>query len=388
MSFSHYAPITVDNTKVEGTNNFTDFTGLISGTYDGTGGEPDLRVTGSGGNVTSSSGYDIYFYSDEALTTKLDHQIISYTSTIGEYKARVRIPTLDYNDDTVIYMAYGDSGIVSDPSVTTTWNSAWKRFWPMYESSGTTLVDATGNANLTKLAAGEPAASALGQIHRSQLFDSDDDYAESTNLTGLDLSTGAISYWAYIVDNNENNQLSFSLDNTDNATQSNVYVNHIYRDDTPKDCIQIVNRVDGTTNWVLESTHNGLDSLNNSWVYIVIIQDGTKPTMYFNGSSAGNVDLTTTDTTTWFTDVINATSAADTVAVGSWINNGGHSIGYNDKLSDVSISSYTDANLFKTIYNNESSPSTFYTMGSETEVSAGGSNLKINIAGYTGVRVF
>lgn len=53
MAYSYYASITIDETKVDETDaaNLTNFPVLISGTYDGTGGEPDLRTVANGGNV-------------------------------------------------------------------------------------------------------------------------------------------------------------------------------------------------------------------------------------------------------------------------------------------------------------------------------------------------
>lgn len=42
MAYGFKATITIDDTKVSGTGDLTDFPVLISGTYDGTGSEPDL----------------------------------------------------------------------------------------------------------------------------------------------------------------------------------------------------------------------------------------------------------------------------------------------------------------------------------------------------------
>jgi len=70
-SFNHSRPITIDHTKVANTNQ-TNFPILISGTY------PYLKTTTNGGNVQHVNGFDIGFYSDSALTTKLAHETESY----------------------------------------------------------------------------------------------------------------------------------------------------------------------------------------------------------------------------------------------------------------------------------------------------------------------
>jgi len=97
VAFSHYRTITVDHTLC-GASNSTDFPVLVSGTY------TYLKTTGNGGEVTNANGYDIGFYSDSGLTTKLDWEVEKYVSTTGEIVAWVRIPTLSHTSDTVIYI--------------------------------------------------------------------------------------------------------------------------------------------------------------------------------------------------------------------------------------------------------------------------------------------
>ena len=82
MSFSYKASITIDHTKVPNTDQ-SGFPVLVSGTYDGTGSEPDLRSAGNGGNVQNANGYDIYFYSDSALTTRLPAERVVYNASSG-----------------------------------------------------------------------------------------------------------------------------------------------------------------------------------------------------------------------------------------------------------------------------------------------------------------
>jgi len=116
-------PITIDHTKC-GTANSTDFPLLFAGTYDGTGGEPDLRTTANGGGVLDANGYDICFYSDAACTTMLDFERVSWSGTTGACEFYIRIPTLSFETDTVIYLAYGNSVISTDQQdADGTWNS-------------------------------------------------------------------------------------------------------------------------------------------------------------------------------------------------------------------------------------------------------------------------
>ncbi|GAJ04776.1 unnamed protein product, partial [marine sediment metagenome] len=82
-------------------------------------------------------GYDIVFRASDE-TTQLDHEIEDYDGTAGTVVAWVRIPTLSYNTDTVIYMYYGNNCISSSQeNITGVWNSNFVGVWHLSESSGT-----------------------------------------------------------------------------------------------------------------------------------------------------------------------------------------------------------------------------------------------------------
>ncbi len=81
--------ISIDNTKVSGTSDLTDFPMLVSFT------DADLRTVANGGSVTSSNGYDIAFTESDGVTV-MDLEIEKYVATTGEYIAWIRIPTLSY----------------------------------------------------------------------------------------------------------------------------------------------------------------------------------------------------------------------------------------------------------------------------------------------------
>ncbi|MCK4791868.1 MAG: DUF2341 domain-containing protein, partial [Desulfobacteraceae bacterium] len=129
--YSYKRQITIDNTKVSGSADFTDFPALISlsGNW--------LKTTTAdptNGRIENASGYDIIFKASDG-TTQLDHEIEEYDGTNGSLIAWVRIPTLDYNDDTVIYMYYGNPCIDSSTeNVTGVWNSNYVGVWHLKEN--------------------------------------------------------------------------------------------------------------------------------------------------------------------------------------------------------------------------------------------------------------
>jgi hypothetical protein len=91
-TYRYRKPITIDYTKVGAAcgANLTNFPVLINISSD-----TDLRTTGNGGDVQSSSGYDILF--TDGTGTVLDHEVEKYTASTGELVAWVRVPTQQHH---------------------------------------------------------------------------------------------------------------------------------------------------------------------------------------------------------------------------------------------------------------------------------------------------
>ncbi len=140
MAYSYYKTVTIDHTKVQ-TSNQTDFPVLFNSI------DVDLKVTGSGGHVTDSNGYDIIFSSSTDSADKLDHEILKYIPTTGEFIAYFRQPTIHTGSDDIIYLLYGDNTIsTSQENKNGVWKTAYKAVLHLNEASGT-LHDSTSNAN-------------------------------------------------------------------------------------------------------------------------------------------------------------------------------------------------------------------------------------------------
>src|SRR5674476_1687799 len=148
-SFGYKASITIDHTLVPNTDQ-TDFPILVSGTYTGAGGIPDLRTVGNGGKVQNANGYDIYFYSDSALTTRIPAERELYNASTGQIVFWVK-STVTTATNKVIYIGYGDSGISTDPNTdgtygkTNVWDANYKGVWHLPNGTTLTADDSTGN---------------------------------------------------------------------------------------------------------------------------------------------------------------------------------------------------------------------------------------------------
>lgn len=165
-SFVHCRAITVDHTKVP--SNQSNFPVLVSGTYS------YLATVGNGGFATNSNGYDIGFYSDSGITTKLDWETELWTASNGLVVYWVRIPTVSSSVDTVFYMAYGNASITTDQSNKTgVWDTNFKGIWHL--PNGTTLgaTDSTSSANNGTITG---ATAGTGQIDGAGAFSGSGQY--------------------------------------------------------------------------------------------------------------------------------------------------------------------------------------------------------------------
>ena len=144
MAYAHKQRITIDHTKC-GSANSTDFIFCFSGTY------AWLKTSANGGDLLNASGYDVNVYADEALTTPLKWERSVHVLTTGVVIFWIKIPTLTYATDTVIYIAYGDSSVTTDQSDKTgTWPSSYKGVWHLQESRSTGSGKPTNDFSIVK----------------------------------------------------------------------------------------------------------------------------------------------------------------------------------------------------------------------------------------------
>src|SRR3989344_5710035 len=196
--YTFRSTLTVDNTKVAGTANLTSFPMLFTGTFDGTGGEPDLRTTANGGNVTDAQGDDIIFTSDAAGSTVLDFERETYTATTGAVNFWVEVPTLDFDDDTLIYMFYGNSSVTtSQEDITGTWDANYAGVWHLNEGDSTAAgfyEDSTSNNNdITLTDSDGDVTTVAGKVSDALNFIKEKgDYLSPGDPASLDI-TGALT---------------------------------------------------------------------------------------------------------------------------------------------------------------------------------------------------
>lgn len=156
-----------------------------------------LANIANGGRVFDLNGYDILFFSDAGCTSPLFFEL-EYYNVSGILIAWVNVPKVYTGVDTVFYMKFGIPSVSTSRNSTSTWDSNYKRV--LHLPNGTTLsaLDSTSNADNGTITT--PTA-AVGQIDGGALFNSTTDYI---SFTGTPLTTGqpfSLSWWEKVTAN-------------------------------------------------------------------------------------------------------------------------------------------------------------------------------------------
>ncbi len=347
--------ITIDNTKVSGSSNLTNFPVLINTI------NSDWRDTTNGGYVEQADGGDFVFTSSNG-TTKLDHEIESYSSSTGQLVAWVEVPSLDYDDDTEIYVYYdNDAGGLDESNASGVWDANYELVHHLQETDldggADEIIDSTSNNN-HGTASGNPT-SVSGKIGKGVLFveGSGNDYIDFDNINDLNLSS-ELTFETWVKFTNPNND-------DDLWTKGGHSTNEpvlIWRDANVgsgdqsgnSDCLSAFIDDGPDTRWISSDT----DSLNDTdWHHIAVTftsntANGLK--IYIDGSlqqSGSTVD-------------VGGLEPGDTNPLVIGAANGGGGQPLAGIMDEMRVStSERSSDWILTQYNNQNSPSTFYTVG-------------------------
>ena len=312
-----------------------------------------MKTTANGGNIYNSNGYDIIFRASDGIT-QLDHEIENYDGSAsgGTLVAWVRIPTLSYTANTVIYMYYGNAGI-SSPTANRTgvWNSNYMGVWHLAETSGDAQDSTSYNTSGT--VSGTITRGASGKI--SSGFDC---YTNAEVNWGdpadghLDFGTGSFTVSAWL--------------NIDAMVSAGAWPQPIWKGNSGTYWTGYTLEYDDANNtyyFLIDDatsqsgyTSPGATFLDDTWYYIVGVVDRTNNRLriYKNGVEVGTG-----------TSIVGVGSVSNTSNLAIGADSGGW--GWFDGLIDeVRVSSVArDACWIGTEYNNQSNPGTFITLGSE-----------------------
>jgi hypothetical protein len=342
--YTNMRTIMINSSQVPNTNqtNFPVLISLPANTY------ADLKTTANGGVVTNANGYDIIFTSDAAGTIPLAYERESYSGSTGAMIDWVNVPTVSHSANTAIYLFYGNSAVTTDQSNPSgTWDSNYAGVYHL--PNGTTLSanDSTSNGNSGTI---NGATATTGQIDGGASFNGSSQYI---SVPGQGIATGqftisgwvnatGLATWGTIIKNwgaSLNGAYHFGLDNA--SGKVSIYV-------TESNGTQIGPVIDANT----VST--------GTWYYFVATADGSNVNLYRNGSSVGTPLAYNGTLLNYSYTNIGAKPGNNTNAPLA-----GASPGYWDgALDELRVSNVArSADWIQTEYNNQSSPSTFYSVG-------------------------
>jgi len=334
--------ITIDHTRVSSGSDLRNFPVLISLPGNS---NSDLRTAANGGYVRNSNGYDIIF-TDSTETVKLDHEIENYNASTGEIEMWVRVPMLSATTDTVIYMYFGNSGISSSQeNKTGVWDSNYKGVWHMADNAAnTTVKESTSNNNTGTAQANTNTKTAAGEIDSALSFNGSSDYITVPNSSSLNISGFQITISAWV---NTTSLTDRQVIAAQSAAGNNTWMLEL----NPPDC------GNGKINLYLNTSNSSENHCSTmalatgTWYYVTAVYTGSNVLLYINGASQDSYPKTGAIMTN-----------ALPVILGDWISLNRK---WSGMLEEVRVSNIARSNgWITTEYNNQSSPSTFYTVSS------------------------
>jgi hypothetical protein len=340
--FSYRKAITIDRTKVS-CGSMSNFPLLVSITNDGS-----LKTVANGGHIQSADGYDIIFRDTDGTTT-LDHEIESYDGTAGTLIVWVRVPSLTNLDNKVIYMYYGNGGITTETqNPNGVWDSSFNAVYHLGNGSTLSAADSTTNANNGAIS-GATATTGIA------------DGAASFNG-----SSYYITVPSSVLPSNNNFVLSAWFKTTSNGTifgEQNSAIGSTPTSWDPALYVQTNGRLHGGiyTGTVPNLQSSGAVN-NGAWHQAVLVVNGTggSQTLYLDGALVGSATGTPEGP---YSYVYIGTGYSN-----YWPNTNNGDYYFNGTIDEVRISSSAttpSACWLQTEYNNQSSPATFYTVGTE-----------------------
>ncbi|MDO8512468.1 MAG: DUF2341 domain-containing protein [bacterium] len=301
-----------------------------------------------------STGNDIVITSSDG-TTKLSHEIEKYTSATGELWVWVKIPTLSVSTNTTLYLYYGNTSAASQQDAANVWDANYKGVWHLKENAAnTTVSESTSNANTGTAQQNTSALTTTGKADGALTFNGTSDYLST--LSGMSYTSMTYTGWFKFVSfpgawpglwqrgaQGGNNFQWLYIDSGTNTLQ--------------------LQWSDGSVGSVI-GTSSAQTWLDGGWHYIAVSVDSVAKTIRMYNNNNNILDGSFSQN--------NQTISGIPGYISSYQTNPGGNYSFTGTLDEVRISSTArSATWIATEYNNQSSPATYQTLGSQEAITGG-----------------
>lgn len=348
--YTYRKKITIQENKIPGTTALTNFPVLIDIT------DPHLKPCSGGGYIENSNGWDIKFTTSSGV--QLNHDIEGYNSLSGRLTVWVQIPSLSATSNTDIYLYFGNPSITANSSSANTWDNQYKAVWHLnnsisdasvYSQTSTNFGSTNTSANILD---GRNFVRSSNQYIRVQ-YDNELDFNDQIT----------VSAWININTTGIDQKIFSDQDGNGGGYKLGLY-------DNKKAEFEI--RTAGNTAVLNRNEPGGTELATSTWYYVVGVYSnpGNFIRTYVNG------DLDRSLTTNADAGLTNSGNPA--IGREPWTG----SFFFDGKIDELRVQrAARDANWLKTEYNNQSSPSTFYsTDATESTISALCKNATLNLS--------
>ncbi len=355
--FTKYRSITIQSSQV--LTDLTDFPVMV-------------ELTGSEfqaieDDVTDAEGDDIIFRESSPNGDQLSHEIEVYDTTNDKLVAWVKVPSVAGSSNTTFYMVYGNACITTSSEDAA---GVWSAYEAVYHNHQG-VADSTGNGHD---GSDNGTADISGQIANARDFEAgDSDYigvADSNQINLMTVTLRSYSLWFQAESMPALDSKYVLFEEGGGSHGFNIYLD----DDagtTTLQCGQWNNSVGAWLNTSFSDTTglHHLAFLFDSSGTQKLILDGTEVTgAYVNSipSHSGDINIGRSDGSSDYHDGGNQSA----------------NFNFDGIIDEFRISnSYIDPNWIKTEFNNQSSPSTFYTLGAEQTAATAVTLISFNASG-------
>jgi gliding motility-associated-like protein len=331
MGYLYERDISIDHTRVEGSSDLKNFPVMIKLTGE------DFLKTPPTGFVLNPNGWDIIF--TDANYNKLDHQIESYDPINGDFLAWVRIPILSASSNTLIKILYGNQQISSDPSSATVWDTHYKGVWHLNDSN----LEDYSSFNKPGTPYNTPTYPA-GQINSALGLNGGNQYAQVLNAPNTNFAGNiTVSAWIYLNGLNLDQKIAGNQNNSSGGYKFGVFTDNR---------VEFEIRTAANQAFLNRSVTGGTTLAAGQWYYVAGVSSDVLDSIrtFVNGIAERPYRKTGT---------LGIASNDLTIGREPWTG----SYYFNGRIDELRISDKVRSDgWLRTDYNNQVSPSTFYSI--------------------------